>query len=55
MSDKKIESINKQIQLLSYENGLKEWKKHRLMPRELYNQTSMLPKITSTRAGFSIE
>ena len=49
--DKRIMNINKQIHWNIYDKGLLDWKTHRMLPRELYNKTDLMPKITSTRNG----
>ena len=45
MSDDRIADINKQILLNKYNQGLKDWKVHRLLPRELYAKLNAEPKI----------
>jgi hypothetical protein len=49
LSDAKIEGINRAILLNKYERGLKEWSKHKLTPRQLYDQLAAGPKVTTTR------
>ena len=50
MSEDRIAELNKQILLNRYNQGLKDWKTHRLLPKELYDMLNQEPKIRSSRS-----
>ena len=51
MTDDRIAELNKQILLNKYNQGLKDWRAHRLLPRELYEKLSQEPQIQASRSA----